>query len=190
MAEVRKAWAVVGIDSSRYAGHSFRIGATTASQKGIEDSLTKTLGRWEAPSVEWCPLWSLNARDQRDRHGSHRDRTDLCHNGHSLCITTPLRRYVTCCKTTRGVQSLGWGEGEDLQGISHLCQNWVKVIKDPWRVGVAPTSLPNLYMYARQSGGLRVGRTFDEATPTLGLMATLVLDKVRGKQQEELQPIR
>ena len=49
VAEVRKALAVVGIDSSRYAGHSFRIGApTTAAQKGIEDSLIKTLGRWES----------------------------------------------------------------------------------------------------------------------------------------------
>lgn len=38
-----------GIDESKYCGHSFRIGAaTTAAEKGIEDSIIKTLGRWES----------------------------------------------------------------------------------------------------------------------------------------------
>ena len=38
-----------GIDASKYNGHSFRIGvATTAASKGFEDSLIKTLGRWES----------------------------------------------------------------------------------------------------------------------------------------------
>jgi len=45
-------------------------------------------------------------------------------------------------------------------------------------------------MHAQQSGGLQVGRRFYEAMPTLGIMATLVLGKVREKQQEELQPIK
>ena len=38
-----------GIDSSKYSGYSFRIGAaTTAAQNGMEDSIIKTLGRWES----------------------------------------------------------------------------------------------------------------------------------------------
>ena len=63
VAEVRKALAVVGIDSSRYAGHSFRIGAaTTAAQKGIEDFLIKTLGRRESAAYTlyiWTPPGTL-----------------------------------------------------------------------------------------------------------------------------------
>ena len=38
-----------GVEASKYSGHSFRIGAaTTAASAGIEDSLIKTLGRWES----------------------------------------------------------------------------------------------------------------------------------------------
>ena len=47
--QVRRALQVAGVDSSQYAGHSFRIGAaTTAALSGIQDSLIKTLGRWES----------------------------------------------------------------------------------------------------------------------------------------------
>ena len=46
---VRDALQRSGVDSSRYAGHSFRIGAaTTAANRGIQDSLIKVLGRWES----------------------------------------------------------------------------------------------------------------------------------------------
>ena len=47
--EVRRALSFAGIDQSQYCTHSFRIGAaTTAAAKGIEDSIIKTLGRWES----------------------------------------------------------------------------------------------------------------------------------------------
>jgi len=39
----------VGIDCSKYLGHSFWIGAaTTAAALGIQDSLIKTTGCWES----------------------------------------------------------------------------------------------------------------------------------------------
>ena len=46
---VRSALEQMGLVSSNYAGHSFRAGAaTTAAQRGIQDVLIKTLGRWES----------------------------------------------------------------------------------------------------------------------------------------------
>ena len=46
---VREALTSLGYDCTHYAGHSFRVGAaTTAAQKGMQDSLIKTLGRWES----------------------------------------------------------------------------------------------------------------------------------------------
>ena len=49
MTGVREALTVAGVEAKNYAGHSFRIGAaTTAAQKGLQDSLIKTLGRWES----------------------------------------------------------------------------------------------------------------------------------------------
>ena len=49
VAAVQAALAAAGYDCSKYVGHSFRIGAaTTAAQRGVQDSLIKTLGRWES----------------------------------------------------------------------------------------------------------------------------------------------
>ena len=47
--DVRRALELAGLNCSLYCGHSFRIGAaTTAARQGIQDSLIKTLGRWES----------------------------------------------------------------------------------------------------------------------------------------------
>ena len=46
---IRAALQAAGIDQPKYCGHSFRIGAaTTAAQRGMEDSVIKTLGRWKS----------------------------------------------------------------------------------------------------------------------------------------------
>lgn len=46
---VRGALTAAGLVATDYAGHSFRIGAaTTAARQGLQDSLIKTLGRWES----------------------------------------------------------------------------------------------------------------------------------------------
>lgn len=46
---LRDALSQAGIDSSHYAGHSFRIGAATAAaQAGYSDSFIQTLGRWKS----------------------------------------------------------------------------------------------------------------------------------------------
>ena len=46
---MREALHPSGVDVSKFAGHSFRIGAaTTAASVGVEDSLIKTMGRWES----------------------------------------------------------------------------------------------------------------------------------------------
>ena len=48
-AVVRSALKKAGMDQSKYCTHSFRIGAaTTAAARGIEDSVLKTIGRWES----------------------------------------------------------------------------------------------------------------------------------------------
>ena len=51
--QLRQGLEAVGIDPSRFSGHSFRIGAaTTAAQVGIEDATIKMLGRWESAAYQ------------------------------------------------------------------------------------------------------------------------------------------
>jgi hypothetical protein len=51
--EVRKALSAAGVDQTKYAGRSFRIGAaSTAAAAGIADSTIKTLGRWESSAYQ------------------------------------------------------------------------------------------------------------------------------------------
>jgi len=46
---LKRALSAAGIDPTRFAGHSFRIGAaTTAAKKGVADSTIKRLGRWKS----------------------------------------------------------------------------------------------------------------------------------------------
>ena len=49
---IRQALQTLGLESSHYAGHSFRIGAaTTAAERGIPDS-TIILGRWKSEAFQ------------------------------------------------------------------------------------------------------------------------------------------
>ena len=50
---VRAALSTLGYTASSYAGHSFRIGAaTTAAERGVEDGVIKTLGRWKSNAYQ------------------------------------------------------------------------------------------------------------------------------------------
>ena len=49
VAKLREVLQEVGLHPEKYAGHSFRIGAATmAAACGVQDSLIKTMGRWES----------------------------------------------------------------------------------------------------------------------------------------------
>jgi hypothetical protein len=53
VAAVRKALEAADLDASTFNGHSFRIrAATTAASRGMEDSMIKTLGRWESEAYQ------------------------------------------------------------------------------------------------------------------------------------------
>ena len=59
---LRKALSRVGMDSSKYAGHSFRANAaTTAAKLGISDSTIKMLGRWQSSAYQ---LYIKTPREQ------------------------------------------------------------------------------------------------------------------------------
>ena len=50
---IHQALQTLGLESSHYAGHSFRIGAgTTAAERGIPDSTIKVLGRWKSEAFQ------------------------------------------------------------------------------------------------------------------------------------------
>ena len=62
VAKVREVLQQIGIDQTKYTSHSFQIGAaTTAARKGIQDSLIKTLGRWESVAYQ---LYVRTPREQ------------------------------------------------------------------------------------------------------------------------------
>ena len=51
--QLRAALSQFDVDVSQYSGHSFRIGAaTTVAAVGLEDSLIKTLGRWQSAAYQ------------------------------------------------------------------------------------------------------------------------------------------
>ena len=53
VSHLKEALSSCGIDSRRYSGHSFRIGAATAAaQAGVPDHLIKTLGRWDSEAYQ------------------------------------------------------------------------------------------------------------------------------------------
>ena len=53
IAAVRQALASQGVDSTKYAGHSFQIGAaTTAAMRGVPKSTIKLLGRRESSAYQ------------------------------------------------------------------------------------------------------------------------------------------
>ena len=72
ISQLRTILAAVGLQESQYAGHSFRIGATTmAALAGVEDSTIQTLGRWHSaaflqyirmPKAKLASLSGLMAR--------------------------------------------------------------------------------------------------------------------------------
>ena len=66
--KIREALSHLGIDSSQYAGHSFRIGAaTTAAAQGIPDSVIQMLGRWRSSAYQ---LYIRTPKDKLARYSS------------------------------------------------------------------------------------------------------------------------
>ena len=53
VSEVKQALSRAGVNCDGYSGHSFRSGAaTTAAERGIEDSIIKMLGRWKSSAYQ------------------------------------------------------------------------------------------------------------------------------------------
>ena len=66
--QLRSTLSQFDVDVSQYLGHSFHIGAvTTAAAVGLEDSLIKTLGRWQSTAYQ---LFFMYVRLPRERLAS------------------------------------------------------------------------------------------------------------------------
>ena len=51
--KMREGLSQAGIDASKYAGHSFRVGAATiAAQRGVPDWLIKAMERWQSAAYQ------------------------------------------------------------------------------------------------------------------------------------------
>ena len=66
VAKLRETLEVAGVDCSGYSSHSFRIGAaTTAASRGIQDSLIKTMGRWQSIAYQLYVSWCIRGEGSR-----------------------------------------------------------------------------------------------------------------------------
>ena len=89
MAMLRATLAQAGVDYTRYAGHSFRIGAaTTVAAKGMSESMIQTLRRWASDSFK---QYIRIPRSQLARFSKQLAtdylRFDLSLHTHSGCLT-------------------------------------------------------------------------------------------------------
>ena len=75
VANLQSALRQAGMEDKKYNGHSFRIGAaTTAAQRGLEDSLIQTLGRWRSDAYKLyikLPRTQLASVSRTLAQGSH-----------------------------------------------------------------------------------------------------------------------
>ena len=80
-----------GLNSAHYSGHSFRIGAaTTAAALGVEDSLIKTLGRWQSSA------YLLYVRVPRERLALL-SQTLACSAKYSMLTILSCSSYMNSC---------------------------------------------------------------------------------------------
>ena len=66
--ELKRCLVFCGLDTSRYKGHSFRIGAAPhASEQGLSDSQIRKLGRWQSDKFKtYLHSGALSANAQND----------------------------------------------------------------------------------------------------------------------------
>ena len=76
---------ILGLNSSRYSGHSFRIGAaTTAARVGVQDHLIQTLGRWTSNCYTW---YIRTAKKHYKRYSKPNVIINRVHPGNDIIIT-------------------------------------------------------------------------------------------------------